>query len=177
LSTAAKTTTAATYERARRLANIAIWSVHVQCRRLRAAEPEDADFVLRKWADFEFLVVALTRLRRAARLAAQVPGLESSLLAAIKTFDSTLPGLKRFRNVAEHIDDYAVDRGRERSVDRRSLEVSTFNSEGPTLHWLGSALNATEALQASERLFTAVKQGLEQIQRSKATTETANIGR
>lgn len=177
MSTVGKPTAAATYERARRLANIAIWSVHLQCRRLRAAEPEDVDFVLRKWADFDFLVVALVRLRRAARLTAQVPELESSLLAAIETFDSTLPGLKRLRNVAEHIDDYAVDRGREQSVGRQSLEVSSLDAEGPTLHWLDSALNATEALQASERLFAAVKEGLDQVQRSEAITETANIRR
>lgn len=167
MNAVAEPTAAATYERARRLASIAIWAVQLQSRRLRAAEPEDADFVLRKWADFDFMVVALVRLRRAARLAAQVPELESSLLAAIETFDSTLPGLKRFRNVAEHIDDYAVDRGREQSVGRQSLEVSSFDAEGPTLHWLGSALNATEALQLSERLFAAIKDGLDQLQRLK----------
>ncbi len=167
---------AATYERARRLANVAMWSVQLQYRRLRGAEPEDADLVLRKWADFDFLVVALTRLRRAAWLASQVPEVESSLLAAIEAFDSTLPGLKRFRNVAEHIDDYALDRGREQSVRRQSLEVSSFDGEGPTLHWLGSTLNATEALKASQRLFVAIKDGLDQVQRTRALAAPQRLG-
>ena len=86
--------------------------------------------------------------------------------AAIEEFDSTLPGLKRFRNVAEHIDDYALDRGREQSVCRRSLEVASFDAEGPTLHWLGFFLNARQALQASEHLFAAIQDGSHQVQRS-----------
>jgi len=39
------------------------------------------------------------------------------------------------------------------------LEVSSLDEEGPTLHWLGSALKAREALQASERLSAAIKAG------------------
>lgn len=159
LTSLAKPTGSATYERARRLANIALWSVHLQCRRLRSPEPEDAEFVFRRWADFDFLVIALTRLRRAARLAAGVPKLRSALDAAIEQFDSMLPGLKEWRDVAEHIDDYALDRGRKQSVRRNWLEVSTMTEDGPTLRWLGSTLNAGEAVQASQRLFAAVKAG------------------
>jgi hypothetical protein len=51
-------------------ANIANWSVHLQYRRLESSDPEDAAFVLRRWADFDFMIVALIRLRRAAQLAA-----------------------------------------------------------------------------------------------------------
>jgi hypothetical protein len=174
MNSVAKPTGAAIYERARRLANVAIWSVELQRRRLSAAEPGDADFVLRKWADFDFLIVALTRLRRAARLAAQVPELESFLRAAIEEFDSTLPGLKRFRNVAEHVDDYAIDRGREQSVCRQSLEVSSFDAEGPTLHWLGLSLNARQALEASEHLFAAIKDGSHRVKPPIAATGTAD---
>lgn len=66
----------ATYERARRLANVALWAIDLQCRRLSSADAIDGAFVFRKWADFDFLVVALTRLRRAVVLAANVPALE-----------------------------------------------------------------------------------------------------
>jgi len=158
---------AATYERARRLANVAIWSVELQCRRLRGTEPEDATFVLRKWADFGFLVVSLIRLRRAAQLAARVPEIEPALGNAIKQFDRALPGLKTMRDVAEHIDDYALDQGRTTSIVRQSLEVSTLEEEGPTLHWLGATLNALHALQASQRLFAAIKEGSRVFQASK----------
>jgi len=148
----------ATYERARRLANIAVWSIELQCRRLESAEPEDTRFVLRRWADFDYLIVALTRLRRAAQLAARIPQLQASLAAALAQFDSALPDLKQMRDVAEHIDDYALDQGRQKAVARQSLEVSTIEAEGPTLRWLQARLNAWETSQASQALFAAVKE-------------------
>lgn len=154
-----KPSTEATYERARRLANVAIWSVDLQCRRLRTTEPEDATFVLRRWADFDFLVVSLTRLRRAAELAARVPELHPLLPDAIEQFDRALPDLKTMRDVAEHIDDYAVDQGHKPSIARQSLEVSTLADDGPTLQWLGTTLHAGDALRASHDLFEAIQEG------------------
>jgi hypothetical protein len=62
------------------------------------------------------------------------------------------------RDVAEHVDDYALDQGRQKAVRRRSLEMSTMEAEGPTLHWLQARLNAREAFQANEALFAAVKE-------------------
>ena len=95
-----KPTAGATYQRARRLANVAMWSIELQCRRLESVEPEDAMFVLRRWTDFDFLIVALTRLRRAARLAARIPQLQASLGAALAQFDRALPHLRKMRDVA-----------------------------------------------------------------------------
>jgi hypothetical protein len=152
-----KPTAAATYERARRLANLAVWTIDLQCRRLQSVEPEDSVFVFRKWADFGFLVVALTRLRRAAKLAASLSEAKSILGAALQEFDAALPDLKRMRDVAEHIDDYVIDQGRQRTVARQSLEVSSMEDDGLTLEWLGCRLNAREALQASQQLFEAIK--------------------
>lgn len=64
---------AATYERARRLANMATWAVALQCRRIEQDKPLDGQFLLQAWTDFDFLVVALYRLRRTAALAGSVP--------------------------------------------------------------------------------------------------------
>jgi hypothetical protein len=61
----------ATFERARRLANIAVWTAQLQRRRLFTNEPEDGVFLFRRWADFQFFIVALTRVRRAAVLASK----------------------------------------------------------------------------------------------------------
>lgn len=149
---------AVTYERARRLANIALWGVSLQCRRLASSEPEDATFVLRRWTDFDFLIVCLTRLRRAATLAARVPQVRGQMVEAIAAFDAALPSLRRMRNVAEHIDDYATEQGRETPfVPRQSLEVSMMSVDGMELNWIGGHLNAAEALVASRRLFEAMK--------------------
>ena len=147
----------ATFERARRLANLSMWTVSLQCRRLRTHEPEDNDFVFRRLADFDFLVVALTRLRRAAVIAAKVQETKQIVSDAVKLFDLALPGLKKIRDVAEHIDEYAVDSGRDRSVMRQELEVSLLTQDGMTLNWLGSSINADKALNASQALFAAIQ--------------------
>ena len=58
--------------------------------------------------------------------------------------------------MAEHVDDYALDRGRAKGVRRQQLEVSVITG-GPTLTWLGHSLNAADALHASQILFRAVQ--------------------
>lgn len=153
-------TSAATYERARRLANQLLWAIDLQCVRLASSEPEDSDFVFRKWVDFDFLVVSLIRLRRVAKLAASIPEIQPSLDAAIREFDDALPYLKRIRDVAEHIDDYAVDRGKDSTIARQSLEVSLMseNDSKLKLNWLGGELSTDEALRASQKLFETIKE-------------------
>jgi hypothetical protein len=56
----------ATYERACRLANVAVWTAVLQRRRLATDEPEDDEFLFRRWTDFQFFIITLTRVRRAA---------------------------------------------------------------------------------------------------------------
>jgi hypothetical protein len=146
---------AATYERARRLANHALWTIDLQCRRLNSTEPEDDRFILRKWSDFHFLIVALTRLRRSIELATKVSSIENSMRSALKAFDASLPNLKKMRDVAEHIDDYAVDSGKDKNISRKSLEVGICNGE--TWRWLDFEINVCEALKASISLFAALK--------------------
>ena len=144
------------YERARRLANLAVWTVKLQLRRLQSNEPEDEDFSFRKWADFHFLVVALTRLRRAAELAAKVSSIKSKMRDALQQFDAALPNRKKMRDVAEHIDDYGFDGGKDKNVSRKSLEVASC--EGVTWQWLGYEMDANDAMEASVQLFEAIKQ-------------------
>ena len=58
------------------------------------------------------------------------------------------------RDVAEHIDEYATDDGRDKSISRKSLEVSRLNET--SLEWLGFKLDADKAMKASEKLFEAI---------------------
>lgn len=141
---------------ARRLANQALWTVDLQRRRLSSEDPEDENFILRRWSDFHFFIVALTRLRRAAELAAKVPAVGEGLRSALNTFDAALPHLKRMRDVAEHVDDYALDGGKDRSISRKTLEVAS--SDGDKWQWLGFELDAGTALSASVALFAAISQ-------------------
>lgn len=146
---------AATYERARRLANIAIWTIGLQRRRLRTKEPEDGKFLFRRWADFQFLIVALTRLRRAAVLATHAPEVSTTIKSAISDFDVALPDLKKMRDAAEHIDDYARDKGKKKEISRQSLEVGIVSDRN--FEWLGCKLNVDVAKAASEALFKAIQ--------------------
>ena len=152
-----KPTSAATYERARRRANFTLWAIDLQCRRLQSSEPEDELFLFRKWADFDFLIVCLTRFHRFAKLVASIPEVKPHLTIPLQEFQAALPTLKRMRDVAEHFDDYAVDKGRLSDVKRQALEVSSMNDEGTVLNWLDVELNSQEALVACQKLFMAIK--------------------
>lgn len=146
---------AATIERAHSLGNEAIHMIALQRRRLQSTEPEDETFVFRQWADFQFFIVSLRRLRQAALLAARPKASNAVIASAISEFDGSLPGLRKMRNVGEHVDEYAVERGRDRSISRRALQTGTFDAT--TLEWLGERLDADDALAAAERLYGAIK--------------------
>ncbi len=148
----------ATYERSKRLANYWMWTISLQHRRLKTAEPEDEEFLFRKWVDFDFLIVALTRFRRAVSIATKVESIEQELDKAIEEFDKALPKIKKMRDVAEHVDDYALEnqKNKQHKVSRKMLEGSILH--GTELEWLNVRLNADEALKASEKLFEVLKQ-------------------
>lgn len=147
---------AAIYERARRLANIAVWTIALQRRRLSASEPEDETFAFRLWADWEFFISSLMRLRRAAALAAKADCIKVQIEEALEVFDRSIPNLQDARNVMEHIDEYALDKGHARKVSRKSLEVGSFDS----CRFIWSSiidLDADAALAASRALFVAIR--------------------
>lgn len=146
---------AAILEHAFNLANQEMFTISLQCRRLRSTEPEDETFVFRWWADLQFLIVALRRLYRAAELAGQVPSAKKTISAALENFDDALPCLRTMRNVGEHIEDYALSRGRNKDVKRGSLQVGGW--DGTTYTWLGKSLNIDEAHDAAEKLFSVVR--------------------
>jgi hypothetical protein len=151
-----KPSDAATIERAARLTNEAMWVVALQRRRLKTTEPEDHSFPGRLWADWQFFIVALIRLRAAAKIACAVPSARNEIGHALATFDQGLP-IRRMRDVGEHIDDYAVGRGKHRDVDRRALEVGSFDAT--TLRWriTPEELNADTALVHAQALCDVVR--------------------
>jgi hypothetical protein len=137
-------------------------TVALQVRRLATEEPEDETFVLRWWADLQFLIVALRRLHRAAELAASADDDGGRLRAAIERFDRRLPALAVMRNVGEHLDAYGGDSPtrHRKTIDRRQLQVGTF--DGRTYQWLldeeghSLELDIHEAKAAAEELFSAI---------------------
>lgn len=68
--------------------------------------------------DIHFFVIALSRLRRAIGLATNNPAIRSALIEYLIQFDEVVSALKKIRNVAEHFDDYTMDRGHAQQVKR-----------------------------------------------------------
>ena len=62
----------------------------VQRRRLKTKEPEDDQFLFRIWADLQFLIVSLTRLRRSVGLAMKIPSIKTVIHEALADFDKAL---------------------------------------------------------------------------------------
>jgi hypothetical protein len=144
-------------QRASSLCNEACYTIALQHRRLRSTEPEDSTFVFRWWADIQFLIVALRRLRRSAEVAGCVPRLSKLINTALLVFDGALPGLVKMRNVGEHVEDYALDRGRDKSVLRSELQIGCW--DGTVYSWLGESLNIDTALDAADKLREVLREG------------------
>lgn len=142
-------------ERCKRLANHAMWTVKLQWRRVRGKEPEDSEFVFRWWADLQFFILSLYRLRTAAKIALNVSDKEisSRIATAIKEFDRQVPELKKLRDIGEHIDSYAIDspKRQRKDIDRKQLEVGSW--DGAVYKWLGTSLNVDDAKNAAVSLF------------------------
>ena len=110
-------------------------------------------------ADFHFLLTALNRLRESALLVSQV----SDLSAEITEFDNQLPWLKRLRNVLEHITEYRIGSGRDKSVSLNSLQL--FLSDSGHIEWLGGKVEYANCKLACSGLFKSIQETLSKGQR------------
>jgi hypothetical protein len=155
--------TATILERVRSLANEAMFTVALQYRRLNTVEPEDEMFVMRWWADLQFMILALCRLRRAMKIACKVPAVAEDIKAALGNFDDALPHLSSLRNVGEHIDEYAVDSSsrHDKTVSREQIQVGTW--DGIVYEWLGARLKMHDALIAAEELIGALQTAMKKV--------------
>lgn len=122
-------------ERAHSLANEAVHMVALQHRRLQSNEPEDETFIFRRWADFQFLIVSLRRLRLTALLAARSEANRAAIESAISEFDEALPDLRKMRNVGEHLDEYAIEDGRESQRESAGTTSRQLRQRGAGLAW------------------------------------------
>jgi len=118
---------------------------------LNSKENEIPDFVLQPVVDFHFLVTALTRLKKMAELVSKY----SNISEGIKKFDEALPDLKNIRNVLEHLDEYRMGKGRNKSVSVNGLR--TIMLDPNRIQWLDYEINGNEVLEVSGLLFEEIK--------------------
>jgi hypothetical protein len=150
--------------RAARLANDNLTAIDLQIRRIRNPDETDDNWPFIVWLDFQFLVISLARIRRAANIAKAVHAVHDCVQDALTDFDREVPDVLTMRNVAEHIDEYSQDlpTRRQRRADgvkligRRSLEVGSWSSDHFT--WLGFTIKFDDALAAAVKLYCAIKE-------------------
>ena len=131
-----------------------MFTIALQRRRLRSTEPEDATFTFRWRADLQFFVVALTRLRSAAKAFRKARWVKID--EAITRFDEALPSLLLMRDVAEHIDEYAVDSSKRLRKHVQRFELAVFQWNGSTFKWLGTDFDIGAASEAAKELFNSM---------------------
>jgi hypothetical protein len=152
-------TNAALAARMRTEATTWINAVHMQHRRCNnpVVEPDDpGDPVGRQEIDLHFLLVSLTRLRRAVGLATRIDELQDRLLGRLLEFDRRVPYLSDLRNVAEHFDEYTVGSGRNRKVGRAQLQnwaMGTSADGQLTWTWLGRTVDTAQVHAAATDLY------------------------
>src|SRR5690242_3294890 len=91
-----------------------------------------------------FLILALQLLRQTAELTRCAP----SVKKALKVFNQALPHLTVMRDVVAHINDYAIDDGHHRQVNRQMIPNRMW--DGTTFHWLDKSLNVDVAHDAAQ---------------------------
>jgi hypothetical protein len=125
----------------------------LQLQRIREEPLTDEPF--RLVIDIQFFLIALRRLRRGAEIGEKWVGSHcQAIQEALRAFDQALPNLALFRDVGEHIEEYAVGAGNEKSVRWRQVQETAW--DGKTIKWLGLTMNADDAVQAGSDLVGAL---------------------
>lgn len=152
-------TDTALVERMRTEATTWINAVHMQHRRVTnpLVDPETpGEEVWRQEIDLHFLLIGLTRLRRAVGLSTRVGELQDSVLALVVAFDKEVPSLAMLRNVAEHFDDYTTGKGRLTQIERHQLQVWSLGEDarrGLVWRWLDTEFAVDVAHRAATNLY------------------------
>lgn len=150
---------AALVERMTTEATTWINAVHMQYHRVTNpfVDPKaPGEEVWRQATDLHFLIVALTRLLRAVKLVTEVRHLKPKLDCLLQAFDDEVPSLTKFRNVAEHFDDYTTGKGHRQNVKRYQLQTWSLNEDsnrGLVWRWLNEEFSAEDAKAAATTLY------------------------
>ena len=154
-------TDAALIARAKSLANRWIFAISLQHDRVTSPRPQDkvfhpfgADYFHE--ADVHFLAIALQRLRKIAKSLEYVPQLRDRARSAGRTFDESLPWVKRVRDVFEHLEDYAVDSNRRHTKTTLRQDLQVWSADSSGMKWLGCDIDWSKTLAVAQELHTMI---------------------
>ena len=139
------------YEKALRFANFAMFTIDLQLNRLKEEELMDGIFLKRRWADFHFFILAVTKLRQSAELCCKIDTIKEAIKEGLSKFDKELPFIRRLRNVDQHWNNYALNEGWDKSVEITMLEVG-IEIDGK-FEWLGETICPDECMNVCNSLF------------------------
>ena len=147
------------YEDIRIIANTYTLMVKLQISRIDEELQNDEFFIMRQFVDFEFLLVALFRLRRAACAIKRILIARATIQQAIENYDKRLPDLKKLRNISEHYDAYLLKQGKDDTIDRETIRSSFLTKcrLNATFEWMGYTMNLNECMTAAEELFLEIQ--------------------
>ncbi|ESZ99708.1 hypothetical protein ThrDRAFT_02702 [Frankia casuarinae] len=149
--------------RAVRLASNSLYVIDIQIRRIAGDEPEDEDYLFRVWADIDFLIITLWKIRTVTLAAARRLPSDLALTDAIAEFDRSVPHLKLMRDVGQHLEDYMINAasrrhrrpGTEYKISRRQLEVAAWSQND--FRWLDAVLDFTDSRKAASVLYSRLR--------------------
>jgi len=144
-----------TLRRSQQVADTAARAVALQLRRLATNEPEDVEFWDRMWADWEYLIVSLRRLERAAR-AVWLATSDEAVNIELTRFHQRLPSLKHFRDIGEHWDDYVLNNPKRHVRHFTAWDLDMKVVSPSLIGWLGHTLEAADVRVAAADLFQVV---------------------
>ena len=147
------------YEDVRIIANTYTLMVKLQISRINEELQNDEFFIMRNFVDFEFLLIALFRLRRAACAIKSIPIAREAIQQVIENYDKRLPDLKKLRNISEHYDAYLLKEGEDGTIDKEAIRASFLTKcrLNATIEWMGYTMNLNECMTAAEELFFEIQ--------------------
>lgn len=139
----------------------ASYATSLMARRVHDEDQEDEQNPWRRWYDWQTLITHLWRMRKMAILMGRAETTKPLVNKAVNQFDKSLPGLKAYRDVIEHVEAYVFrdDDRHNKSINSSGLQVGSFSED--VFSWPISGddneLRLKDILLASSELFNSMK--------------------
>lgn len=98
-------------------------------------------------------------MRKAALLLGKAPSINNKVQNAVNDFDKTLPSLKTYRDVFEHMESYVFEDGKRHypRIGNSGLQVGTVSNDSFSWAIDDTEFTLKEAAIASSKLYYSIK--------------------
>lgn len=131
----------------------------LQVTRIQNSRTDDADTISHLWFDWQTLMTHLWRMRKSALLMRRVATVRPQVDKAVTVFDKTLPNLKLYRDIFEHMESYVFeDNSRHyKHIHLSGLQVGSVSNY--SFQWAidHSEISLKDTVIASSKLYQGIK--------------------